>query len=103
MSFKKTLLLEFTDFQDCPGPLTIFKDLCWTKIQVLSRISKTHMNPFTNQGIESHSVCVCGGGGGGGVQRILLTVIFGPYLIAIQLGEGAYHSDKFSPHCPILS
>ena len=26
MSFKKTLLLEFTDFQDFPGPPTIFKD-----------------------------------------------------------------------------
>ena len=27
MSFKKTLLLEFTDFQDFTGPLVIFKDL----------------------------------------------------------------------------
>ena len=26
MSFKKTLLIEFTDFQDFPGPPTIFKD-----------------------------------------------------------------------------
>ena len=26
MSFKKTLLLEFTDFQDFPGPPTIFKN-----------------------------------------------------------------------------
>ena len=26
MSFKKTLLLEFTDFQNFPGPPTIFKD-----------------------------------------------------------------------------
>ena len=26
MSFKKTLLLEFTDFKDFPGPPTIFKD-----------------------------------------------------------------------------